>query len=250
MCTIIIAKGLVSGYPLVVGHNRDELIDRWWLPPARWPERPGLLAPRDLQAGGTWLAVNDDGLVVAISNRHGGRTVEHRASRGMLTLQASDAPSVEAARARVHAHLAAERYHGFNLVLADAHDAVVMSREDPERGRQAVVEETVLGDGLHIVTSLHHLDSPADDELRRPLLDAAAHGPTAFGTALRRVLSSSRRLSSGYQVCKHRGGFGTVCGAILWMATTGLVRYEFAPGPPDSTPFADVPLADRQPVGA
>src|SRR5260221_14114986 len=46
------------GLPVLLAGVRDELTDRPWEPPGpHWPSYPGLLGGKDLQAGGTWLAV-------------------------------------------------------------------------------------------------------------------------------------------------------------------------------------------------
>src|SRR5215472_2585127 len=57
MCTALLS--IEPGRPVLLVGVRDELIDRAWEPPGpHWPDRPGLIGGRDLQAGGTWLAVS------------------------------------------------------------------------------------------------------------------------------------------------------------------------------------------------
>ena len=47
--------------------NRDEMADRPWHPPGRhWPERPQVVAGQDQLAGGSWLGLNDAGVVAAV----------------------------------------------------------------------------------------------------------------------------------------------------------------------------------------
>jgi len=56
MCTALLS--IQPGLPALLVGVRDELSDRAWEPPGRhWPDHPGLVGGRDLQAGGTWLAV-------------------------------------------------------------------------------------------------------------------------------------------------------------------------------------------------
>jgi hypothetical protein len=56
MCTAVLS--IEPGKPVLLAGVRDELTDRPWEPPgAHWPAYPGLTGGRDLQAGGTWLAV-------------------------------------------------------------------------------------------------------------------------------------------------------------------------------------------------
>lgn len=56
MCTAVLS--IEPGKPVLLAGVRDELTDRAWeQPAAHWPDFPGLIGGRDLQAGGTWLAV-------------------------------------------------------------------------------------------------------------------------------------------------------------------------------------------------
>ncbi|MGH7783160.1 MAG: NRDE family protein, partial [Candidatus Binatia bacterium] len=49
--------------------NRDEHYDRPSAAPAILCHDPVILAGRDLRAGGTWLGINQHGLVIGILNR-------------------------------------------------------------------------------------------------------------------------------------------------------------------------------------
>ena len=48
--------------------NRDEFFRRTSAPLSWWEDVPGLLAGRDLEAGGTWLGVSRDGRFAALTN--------------------------------------------------------------------------------------------------------------------------------------------------------------------------------------
>jgi hypothetical protein len=90
MCTVVILRKPGSPWPLILGANRDEKVDRPWLPPDRhWPDRPEVVAGIDQLAGGTWLGLNDSGVLAAVMNREGtlGPDPERR-SRGELVLEA------------------------------------------------------------------------------------------------------------------------------------------------------------------
>ena len=70
MCTVIVSIGASRDWPLLLAANRDEKLDRPWLPPAcHWPDQPDVLAGRDVLAGGTWLGINRAGVVAAVLNR-------------------------------------------------------------------------------------------------------------------------------------------------------------------------------------
>ena len=92
MCTLIILRRPEHDWPVLMAANRDELIDRPWKQPARhWSDRPNVVAGRDQVAGGTWLGINDQGVVAAILNRRGSLgPKEGYRSRGELPLEALD----------------------------------------------------------------------------------------------------------------------------------------------------------------
>ncbi len=71
MCSVSWWRG---GGGLIVVMNRDERRDRAPArPPRRWPGHGGsggFTAPVDGEAGGTWIAARDSGLVLALLNHH------------------------------------------------------------------------------------------------------------------------------------------------------------------------------------
>src|SRR6266536_3537682 len=60
---------MFENYPLIIAANRDEHYDRPSAPPALLNTQPKIIAGRDLRAGGTWLGVNETGLIAGILNR-------------------------------------------------------------------------------------------------------------------------------------------------------------------------------------
>jgi Transport and Golgi organisation 2 len=90
MCTAILS--LEPGAPALLAGVRDEMADRAWEPPGQhWPDYPGVIGGRDLQAGGTWLALDPGaGRVACVLNGRGRMAPEQaRRSRGLLPLQAA-----------------------------------------------------------------------------------------------------------------------------------------------------------------
>src|SRR5206468_8941137 len=124
MCTLVILRRPEHEWPVIIGANRDEMIDRAAKPPGRhWPDRTEVVAGLDLLAGGSWLGINDWGVAAAVLNRHGslGPAAGQR-SRGELVLEALDhADAVDAAAAL--SDLDPEAYRSFNLIVADNRDA-------------------------------------------------------------------------------------------------------------------------------
>jgi len=68
MCIAALAFGDVRGYRFVFAANRDELHARATAQAAWWDDTTGVLGGRDLVAGGSWLAVNRQGWLAAVTN--------------------------------------------------------------------------------------------------------------------------------------------------------------------------------------
>lgn len=119
MCLIVLAIDSHPRHRLVVAANRDEFYARPTAPAAWWSDAPGVLAGRDLQAGGTWMGVTRAGRFAAITNyRETAPPRPDAPSRGALVagfLRGS-------MEARAYAGDVAVRgaaYNGFNLLVGD-----------------------------------------------------------------------------------------------------------------------------------
>ena len=161
MCTVIILRRPDHPWPVIIGANRDEMIDRPAAAPGRhWPDRPQVVAGLDRTAGGSWLGLNDDGVVAAILNRRAslGPAPDKR-SRGELVLEALDhADAVSAAEAL--AELNPGAYRSFNMVVADNRDAYWLRNLGQPETR--VIEVQPLPEGLSMLTAYDRnaVDSP------------------------------------------------------------------------------------------
>src|SRR3954470_13682242 len=84
MCLIVLAWKKLADYPLIVAANRDEFHGRPAAPAAFWPDKPALLAGRDLEAKGTRMGVERSGRFAAVTNYGGGSEPRAVESRGAL----------------------------------------------------------------------------------------------------------------------------------------------------------------------
>jgi uncharacterized protein with NRDE domain len=85
MCVAALAWAAHPRWRLVVAANRDEFHSRPTAPLARWDN--GVIAGRDLEAGGTWLGVNNAGRFALVTNfRLPGYPKPGLASRGGLVV--------------------------------------------------------------------------------------------------------------------------------------------------------------------
>jgi uncharacterized protein with NRDE domain len=138
MCSVIFLRRSDHDWPLILGANRDEMLSRPWKPPARhWPDRPEIVAGLDELAGGSWLGLNDHGVVAGALNRPGSLgPAPGLRSRGELVLEALDhADAADAAAAL--GDLDGRAYRPFNLFVADNRDAFWL-RNEGKGGRVGV----------------------------------------------------------------------------------------------------------------
>jgi len=85
MCVVALAHQIHPDWPLILIGNRDELHARPAAALAAWDDGSGIVAGRDLQAGGTWLGVHaPSGRVVVVTNVRGAMPDPAKESRGAL----------------------------------------------------------------------------------------------------------------------------------------------------------------------
>lgn len=131
MCLILFAWQSHPRYPLVVAANRDEFHQRPSAAADFWGDDPGILAGRDLQAGGTWLGVTRSGRFAAVTNYREPSTPEIALgrSRGHLVsefLGAESEPLLHADKL----YTQGSSYRGFNLLLGSRDALAWVSNRD------------------------------------------------------------------------------------------------------------------------
>lgn len=88
MCILFFAIESHPHYPLIICANRDEFHHRPTQPAQFWPPDQNILAGKDLQAGGTWLGVNQAGQFAGITNLRTQNLQDGVRSRGELVVNA------------------------------------------------------------------------------------------------------------------------------------------------------------------
>ena len=238
MCTLVAGVGQSPTVPLWVAANRDELLAR----PARGPERwPGedFVAPRDEQAGGTWLGLNRHGLFVGVTNRYPAKKDDARDSRGTLVVEALR----HRGAAELHRTLAALsplRFNAFHLLYADAAAAYVTWSDGDRLFQQA------LPPGVHIVTerSLGGDDRHRTEAIRAALARVASPDGVPGPDALQQVLMLHDAQNPVGASCVHvpEWGYGTRSSMVLQLhRELARSRWLDAPGPPCTTPYRERP---------
>lgn len=252
MCTLVVLYRPDDAWPVLMAANRDERLDRPSRPPGRhWPDRRHVVAGFDAQGGGSWFGLNDDGLAAGIMNRAGTLgAAPGKRSRGELVLEALDHAEAESAAAALR-HVNPAAYRAFNLVIADARSVYWLRHT--ESGPEAGIEVMPLAAGLSLLTAhdLNDLSSPRIRQYLPRFRAAAVPEPDRGEWSAWEALLGSRAAAGGdpfaaMNIATERG-FGTVSSLLLALPAHGrsgiAPRFRFAAGPPDVTPFRDVPLS-------
>lgn len=118
MCLAAFAVGDCEAFPLVVAANRDESHRRPTAAADWWADPSGILGGRDLEAGGSWLAVDRRGRLAAVTNQPSPQGRDFSGSRGSLVSDYLAAPREAEAFCDERAR-APEEYGPYNLLLYD-----------------------------------------------------------------------------------------------------------------------------------
>jgi uncharacterized protein with NRDE domain len=231
MCLVVLAFGKHADYPLIVAGNRDEFHARPAADADWWSDRDGILGGRDLQAGGTWLALHRDGRFATVTNYH---DAEPRApgllSRGFLVtgFLESDLPPPD-----YLATIDASAYAGFNLLVCDGASLGYLSNRgagpvELGHGIYGLVNATIDTPWSKVLRSKDRLaalldaDSLDDDDLFG-LLGDRERGPADEARVDRLPFETAHAITAPFIV---RPDYGTRCSTVVRAAASG--DWEFS----------------------
>jgi uncharacterized protein with NRDE domain len=232
MCLVLVVWRMHPRYSCLVAANRDEFHARPTVAAEWWPDRPQILAGRDLEAGGTWLGVNRSGRFAALTNYRDPEQRRSQApSRGALvtSLLESGATLTESL---AHLREVGADYNGFNVIFSD--------------GERLGIYESVRGSGRELAPGIyglsnHLLDTPwpkvqiAKSRLESALADLRDTAPllallrddrpapdaqlpqTGMSRQWERLLSSAFVRAADY---------GTRCSTIIRIDTRGRAYFD------------------------
>jgi uncharacterized protein with NRDE domain len=151
MCLILLSLNDHPEYKLIIAANRDEFYNRKTLSARFWVDHPQILGGRDLQAGGTWMAMNRNGRISMVTNYRDPLHIDPSApSRGHLVSNfvVSDDRPLSYLDNLVSKGNA---YNGFNLIVGNPNELYYYSNHSDH-----VIPITP---GIHGLSN-HLLDTP------------------------------------------------------------------------------------------
>ena len=250
MCTLALYFQVSKDFPLIVAANRDEHYDRPTAAPMVQKTVPRVLAGRDIRAGGTWLGVNERGVLAAVLNRRSNASEDSDAptrSRGLLCLDLLAHRSAAAAREFLAEHR--ERYQPFTLVFADSNYAgFALNATDH-------IKTVELSRGLHVFSNAVIHDEFSEKRQRAYVLFAGVKpeqqmlgGPASAWVGGFKEVLSDHTLGNGAgdprdAICVHGDVSGTVSSTII--VFSGLARRFrtlYCAGTPCRNDFGEMPI--------
>jgi len=232
--------------PILLAANREEN----YLRPTQFPKiqsgTPRVVCGTDKQAGGTWLGVNQFGLLITVTNRARVRPPLEPRSRGLLCRDLLESRNAREATALASKELSSGRYAGANYLCADGKYAAVIYGGS----RVEVVE---LEPGLHTLGS-GNLNDVRDDRhefIRRMLTLHTLDSAVTFLAVASRAFSRKADSEGRRGVVLTGGEFGTVSSTLLSLPRKiqqSILQYS--DGPPSDRPYEDLSALLRQVLSA
>ena len=234
MCTLVVLHRCDPDFPLVVAANRDEWLVRQV---GDFEIRPVgqrvVLAPKDLQAGGTWLGLNDKGIFAAITNRPGEKD-DNRRSRGLLVMDALACEDVREAAQALEA-LPDGAYNGFNLFVADAESAIMATYDKKVSLMRCEAGPHVIGN-----SDPNDIIAPKVSRILTNVKKVAEKPPQEWVSELTEVCRSHEGEPPYGATCVHAGEYGTKSSTLLVFDETGPSVLKHSWGAPCETEYQNL----------
>lgn len=242
MCTLGLILGRSDRYPTIVAANRDESLTRPARAPHLWPGRePRLVAGRDERAGGSWLGVNEHGLVAGLTNLWRGVPPDPSLeSRGDIVLGLLAHESLEGASGWLERR-DPRATNPFLCVVAGPDGRALFAHSEDD------LTPHLVGAGIYAFGNRPPVDRPAKlDRAQLRLREAWEQRKAGTSSAIRTALQAPLAHHTGARtpeesVCVHGERFGTVSSTILLLGANGVrSRLFHAEGAPCQASFTDL----------
>jgi uncharacterized protein with NRDE domain len=258
MCLLLVAHGCCPGYRLVLAANRDEFHARPTAPAAAWDEYPAIIGGRDLEAGGTWLAIDTRGRFATLTNVRSSRGPQRgRRSRGLIVSDFLRSEWAAGAYVDDLARVGAD-YDGFNVLAYDRDTLYWYSNQaDVPRALgpgiytlSNALLDTVWPKTARLRSGFGHLLGTQPDDIVETLLgllrdqhlpDDGTLPETGVGLAMERVLASIFIRGEAY---------GTRCSTVVLIDQDDRVTFHERRYRSDAAVSGDTRLEFELPVTA
>ncbi len=158
MCTLLILYRPLHKWPLIIAGNRDEMKNRPSLSPGKhWGNDKNIIAGKDLTAGGSWLGINNKGLISTILNRPNSLGPnKEKFSRGDIIINVLKNKNIKTALTYIEL-LDITNWRPFNLFIANNKNAYWIKSTGKNK-----ITINLISEGRHFLDS-HDLNSKTSD---------------------------------------------------------------------------------------
>ncbi len=248
MCIFSVAYRVLPDCPIFVLTNRDESTERPTLSPRIFesaaPDGTRWFGGADQRAGGTWLGVNEQGVLAAVTNRKTAFVTDNPRSRGLLCRDVLEGATDQ----HLLGELTSGPYAGFNLIVLAPYSADVFEHADESLWRELTPGVHTIGNG--------NLDAAEDPRVQRTqkLVEEMVGSARAVGWThwIEQAKAICRLPADGALpgICLQGEGWGTVGSTIIALPLDSRESvYHYAAGPPCSTPYVDYSGTLRELLG-
>jgi uncharacterized protein with NRDE domain len=231
MCLVFISLNSHPYYKVIVAANRDEFYNRKTAPAAFWKDQPEIIGGRDLEAEGSWMAMNTNGKIALVTNYRDPAHINPKApSRGKLV---SDFLSGDVSpEAYLHKlEPLSKEFNGFNLLVGHIDEWWYLSNyktgiQKLESGIYGLSNRLLdtpwpkLSSGKKMFSRLVELESPPEEFFKMLSDEQQAEDQMLPDTGI--GLERERALSSRFIKTK---GYGTRCSTVLFIDKENCVQY-------------------------
>ena len=235
MSLLAILYHLVPESPILVAYNREDAFDGSYATPSIHSGKPRVLASVDPKTGGTFLGVNQNGMLIGVVERIKREVPSALESRSDLARQLLKATSARRAVDMAMDKLSGGHYLGANFVIADADSGWCVQAGDE-------VDCSELIDGLSIVGSSDVNDfrderiSMANRLLTLQNLDS----PIKFLAVASKVFARGPGIAGRPSMVVREGNRGTVNSTLIALGKKPRdAIYQYAAGAPDQSKYED-----------
>jgi uncharacterized protein with NRDE domain len=230
MCLIALSLGQHPDFPLILAANRDEFHARPTKEAHWWPDNPDIVGGRDLQAGGTWLALHRSGRFATVTNFRDAQAPKagHR-SRGRLVTGFLEGDFTPAGYLDT---IDGDRYAGFNLIVGTMDDVAYLSnREEGSRqlepGNYGLSNALLDGPWHKVERSKKRLASmlasgAVNETSLMRLMDDRTRAPVADVEKGRHDFDTAHAITAPFIVMP---GYGTRCTTVVLVDRDGNWRF-------------------------
>ncbi len=234
MCFILLGLKVHPDYPFILAANRDEFYARPAKAAEFWDDNSNILAGRDLKEGGTWLGINHQGRIAALTNfRTPGAQDPTRESRGHIVTKwlNDNKPAPEFLRAL---DSCPTRYNDFSLLAGDLTQVYFYSN-------YAGAQSQTLTQGIYALSN-HLLDTPwpkvvngkrrfesilhvPNDDLADTLLELLSNKTKAPDEHLPRTGVNFERERALSSIFIETSDYGTRCSTVVLADNNGCIEF-------------------------